>query len=388
MVNIYSMTKITNFRDFLNEKLSLSSKEVSLLNECVKGEWEEENGVINVKGDFLASKKIPGKTLDNLVFGKVSGVFDISDNGLESLEGCPREAEEFNCSGNLLTALSGGPDKALDYFCANNYLVSLDGISNNAQNISAPGNSIENISALEGKPIKGNLFLNNNYLSSLDGCPEEIGGSLDVSECNLNSLEGCAKKVVGNFDCSENTLASLKGGPEYVGGYYDCGKNNITSLEGIASNRVKWIDASDNQIYSVIDMPSGLVNAKVGLNKNALPLEILRSQQEFVDNNDRITFRDWFLNTLERAEEQRYSPLPRMLEMFNDKKRKEAVEQFIKMSKIPDISKESPKKLAPIASGINPDSPFMDYVRSNKNLFSEEFLDSLEISTDLKDLGF
>jgi hypothetical protein len=388
MLNIYSMARISNFSKFLNENLSLSSKEVSLLDECVKGVWEEENGVINVNGDFLASKKIPGKTLDTLVFGEVSGVFDISDNGLESLKGCPREVEEFNCSGNLLTTLSGGPDKAADYLCANNYLITLDGISNNAQNISAPGNSIESISALGGRPIKGNLFLNNNYLTSLDGCPEEIGGSLDLSECNINSLEGCAKKVSGNFDCSENHLTSLKGGPEFVGGYYDCGKNNLTSLEGIASNRLKWIDASDNQIYSVIDMPLGLVNAKVGLNKNALPLEILRSQQEFIEDSGKITFKDWFLSTLEKEKEQRYSPLPRMLEMFNDQKRKEAVEQFIEMSEIPEISNESPKKLAPIASGINPDSPFMNYVRNNKNLFSEEFLDSLEISTDLKDLGF
>ncbi len=97
---------------------------------------------------------------------------------------------------------------------------------------------------------------------------------MDVSECNLTSLEGCSKKVTGSFVCSDNELKSLNGGPEFVGGYYDCARNKLTALKGISSNKMKWIDASSNQIYSVIDLPQGLSNSKVGLYKNALPLEI------------------------------------------------------------------------------------------------------------------
>jgi hypothetical protein len=388
-VNIYNVRRLSKFKDFVNEKLQLSSSEVSILDKCTKGVWEESDGVINIDGDFIADGKINSKTLSPLVFGKVTGSFDISNNSLESLIGCPSEVgSEFNCSGNLLSSLEGGPKKAPDYFCANNYLISLDGISEDAQNISAPGNSLENILALNGRSIKENLFLNNNFLKSLEGCPKEIGGSLDISECNLSSLKGCSIKVDKNFDCSANQLDSLEGGPSFVGGYYDCGNNSITSLEGIASNKMKWIDASNNQIYSVIDLPTGLVNAKVGLHKNALPLEILRSQQEFVEDKGDINLRNWLEFTLKNEMNQRYSPLTRMIEMFNDNRRKDAVIKFIEKTDLAGISQDNPKLLAPIASGVNKNSPMAEYINKNKDLFSDEFLDSLEISSDLKDLGF
>lgn len=388
-MNIYNVRKLSKFEDFVNEKLQLSSSEVSILDKCTKGVWEESDGVINIDGDFIADGKINSKTLSPLVFGKVTGSFDVSNNALESLIGCPSEVgSEFNCSGNLLSSLEGGPKKAPNYFCANNYLISLGGISEDVQNISAPGNSLENILALNGRSIKKNLFLNNNFLKSLEGCPKEIGGSLDVSECNLSSLKGCSIKVDKNFDCSTNQLVSLEGGPSFVGGYYDCGNNLITSLEGIASNKMKWIDASNNQIYSVIDLPTGLVNAKVGLHKNALPLEILRSQQEFVEDKGDVNLRNWLEFTLKNETNQRYSPLTRMIERFNDNRRKDAVIKFIEKTDLAGISKDNPKLLAPIAAGVNKNSPMVEYINSNKDLFSDEFLDSLEISSDLKDLGF
>lgn len=383
------MKKLSKFKDFVIENLKLTSSVVSILDECTKGVWEESNGVINIDGDFIADGKINDKTLSPLVFGKISGSFDISNNSLESLDGCPSEVgSEFNCSGNLLSSLSGGPKKAPDYFCANNYLISLDGIAEDVQNISAPGNSLEDISSLNGRPIKGNLFLHNNFLKSLDGCPKEIGGSLDLSECNLSSLNGCPTRVGKNFDCSENELISLDGGPSFVGGYYNCSNNSITSLEGISSNKMKWIDASDNQIFSVIDLPTGLANAKVGLHKNALPLEILRSQQEFVEDKRDTNLRSWLEFTLKNERKARYSPLSRMIEMFNDIKRKDAVIKFIEKTDLAGISKDNPKLLAPITSQVNKNSPMVEYVNKNKDLFSEEFLDSLEISSDLRDLGF
>jgi len=387
-MNIYTMRSIITFEKFINESLNLSSNEIQLLDECTKGTWEEKDGVINIEGDFIASKKINGKSLSPMVFGRVTGIFDISDNKLESLEGCPRETKEFNCSRNLLNSLEGGPEKAEEYYCANNYLITLEGISENAQNISAPGNSLESIEALGGRSISGNLFLHENFLKNLNGCPEEIGKSLDISSCNLDSLENCAKRVNGNFDCSDNNLKELAGGPEFVGGYYDCGNNSITSLEGISSNKMKWIDASNNQIYSVIDLPPGLANAKVGLHKNALPLEILRSQQEFVEDKGDSSLRNWLEFTLKNENKERYSPLPRMIEMLNDKKREDSVIEFIKKTDLAGISNDNPKLLAPIASGVDKSSPMVEYVNKNKDLFSDEFLDSLEISSDLKDLGF
>ena len=72
----------------------------------------------------------------------------------------------------------------------------------------------------------------NNNLTSLEGCPKEVGGNFYCHYNNLTSLEGCPKEVNGNFNCSNNNLTSLKFGPEKVNGNFNCSHNSLTSLEG------------------------------------------------------------------------------------------------------------------------------------------------------------
>lgn len=64
-------------------------------------------------------------------------------------------------------------------------------------------------------------------LTSLEGCPREVGGEFDCSENQLISLEGAPEKVAAGFYCSYNQLTSLEGAPEKVGGTFDCSDNSL-----------------------------------------------------------------------------------------------------------------------------------------------------------------
>lgn len=90
------------------------------------------------------------------------------------------------------------------------------------------------LTSLEGCPkeVGGNFDCRFNNLTSLKGCPEKVGGGFDCHGNKLTSLEGAPKEVDGNFDCHNSKLTSLEGCPEKVGGYFDCGDNKLTSLEG------------------------------------------------------------------------------------------------------------------------------------------------------------
>lgn len=85
-------------------------------------------------------------------------------------------------------------------------------------------------------------------IKSLQGCPEEIGGSFDCHKCeNLTSLEGAPKKVGVHFMCYYcKNLKSLKGAPEEVGGKFDChGCEHLTSLKGAPKEVGGSFDCSD-----------------------------------------------------------------------------------------------------------------------------------------------
>ena len=81
--------------------------------------------------------------------------------------------------------------------------------------------------------VVGNLSCRDNNLKSLEGGPKTVGGYFYCSSNKLTSLLGAPKTVVGNFICTYNNLTSLEGGPKTVGGSFFCTTNNLTSLDGI-----------------------------------------------------------------------------------------------------------------------------------------------------------
>ena len=69
-----------------------------------------------------------GLTEIPIQFGKVTEGFDISENKLTSLEGCPKYVEgTFYCSDNNLKSLIGCPKEVGgNFYCENNQLITLE----------------------------------------------------------------------------------------------------------------------------------------------------------------------------------------------------------------------------------------------------------------------
>jgi hypothetical protein len=80
--------------------------------------------------------------------------------------------------------------------------------------------------------VTGNFWCSYNQLTSLEGCPTEIGGSFWCFDNLLTSLEGCPTEIGGSFLCYYNQLTSLEGCPTEIGGIFICYNNNLTSLKG------------------------------------------------------------------------------------------------------------------------------------------------------------
>src|SRR5271157_21842 len=69
-----------------------------------------DDGVVDLPGNFVLSDEFINDAVLPIRFGKVSGVFSVSGSDLTTLEGCPLEAGEFTCSSSsLLTSLKGCP---------------------------------------------------------------------------------------------------------------------------------------------------------------------------------------------------------------------------------------------------------------------------------------
>jgi len=76
------------------------------------------------------------------------------------------------------------------------------------------------LTSLEGMPTKvdGSVYLADNDLSSLKGISREITEDCSLSgNASLKTLEHSPKKVNGQFAVSRVSLKSLKGMPEYIG---------------------------------------------------------------------------------------------------------------------------------------------------------------------------
>ena len=145
-------------------------------------------------------------------FLKTTGNFNCSENSLTSLENVPIiVGSTFNCSKNKLTSLLHSPKKvAQDFNCSFNKI-----------------NSLKHITPV----IVGNLNCSNNPLDSLEYCPY-IGYSLLCHNCSLTTLEGCPSVINGTLGCTGNKLINLHGAPDNVKLHLHCDKNPISSIQG------------------------------------------------------------------------------------------------------------------------------------------------------------
>ena len=188
-----------------------------------------EDFYITVQGNVNLNQKLKVNKLP-VRFKMVDGYFDISNNGLTSLDGCPKiVTRDFNCSKNKLTSLFEGPSEVGDFDCSFNQLKSLS---------YAP------------KEVKGNFDCSNNQIDSIKGMPRTIKGFFKCSYNKISTLKGGPKYVETNFDCSENLIERLNGGPVSVGHDYVCSKNNLTDLDGVA-DEIGWDLITDIRLNHV-----------------------------------------------------------------------------------------------------------------------------------------
>lgn len=197
------------------------------------------------------------------------GLFDCSDNNLKSLIGSPKVVHgDFRCNGNQLMSFENTTYQIGNLYCHNNPAPSLEGIPQDIGNIICGS---KEFNSLRGAPsrIEGTLRCAYSSIADLEGCPQEIGGDLEllgnyflenlkggpkvvgrsvkIESCKkLTSLEGGPKKVgslalfkdegeyAGQFLCMHSGLTSLKGAPEVVYGTFFVGgvHQKISSLEG------------------------------------------------------------------------------------------------------------------------------------------------------------
>ena len=123
---------------------------------------------------------------------------------------------DFMCSNRNMTSLRGCPKEVGgSFYCSNNQLKTLKG---------------------SPEKVGGNFYCYGNQLTSLEGSPKEVGGSFNCSINKLTSLKGSPEKVGGNFYCYNNQLTSLRDGPKEVGGSFYCSDNPLSADE------IKWTE--------------------------------------------------------------------------------------------------------------------------------------------------
>jgi hypothetical protein len=130
--NYYILKYIYRIMKYLKVFENYQSDEeiISICSKLGIDNYTIENGLVNVNGNVNIARKLSSIEVKLPIrFGAVTGYFDISNNGLNSLEGCPETVGGgFHCGNNKLTSLEFCPQKVeFGFYCDNNRLTSLEG---------------------------------------------------------------------------------------------------------------------------------------------------------------------------------------------------------------------------------------------------------------------
>lgn len=118
------------------------------------------------------------------------------------------------------------------------------------------------LTSLEGVPkkVRGSFGISKTQVTSLIGLPESIGWTLDVSNLKITSLEGCPETITGNLIASFTGITNLRGAPKEIGGEAEFNSCKLTSLEGIPQKIGGDLSIQHNRIWD----PSPLRNIQIG----------------------------------------------------------------------------------------------------------------------------
>ena len=86
--------------------------------------------------------------------------------------------------------------------------------------------------------VDGDFIVSNNRLTSLEGSPTDVEGSVHAAFNELETLEGGPEMVDGDFKVDNNKLKNLKGLPKDITGDLHINMNPLESLEGAQDTSV------------------------------------------------------------------------------------------------------------------------------------------------------
>lgn len=127
-------------------------------------------------------------------------------------------------------------------------------------------NSVKLISLpkwLQSVEVDKNFLIVSCNLTSLQGLPKKIGGSINCSHNQLTSLAGSPEKVFMDFDCSHNQLTSLEGGPKHIYEDFACSSNDLNSLEGGPIIVMGWYTSWHNPIQNLNGLAKKIKNLDI-----------------------------------------------------------------------------------------------------------------------------
>lgn len=222
-----------------------------------------DGGIVDVKGDVnihsLLKSSLNGRL--PIRFGVVTGNFTASSLNLTTLEGCPTRVEgNFNISGNILENLIGGPEYVKGaYFARECKLKSLEGAPRSCLEFNCAINQLVNLIGCPNAPI---LHFENNLLTSLEGSPEEIGCDQSPERIHpvfevdrnrtLKNLIGGPKRLGKEFytfySLTNCGLTSLEGAPEELYGTLRIwGNENLWDPRGLKDCYVRDLHTKYNK---------------------------------------------------------------------------------------------------------------------------------------------
>lgn len=196
----------------------VSPKLIDMLNKRVEGKWsiDEDKRKINIDG--------------SISFYYRAWDSSITENIMQLKESMFEEDIKFGkITGDfILTGISGMSatmdiNEIWENICPDEIGGSLNLSNNNFEKCILP------------KIINRDLQLSHNKIEVLEGLPEKFNGTINVSFNKLTSLIGSPKIINGSFivngQATSNTDFSLEGSPEIIEGRFDCSDNNLKTLK-------------------------------------------------------------------------------------------------------------------------------------------------------------
>lgn len=170
--------------------------------------YKIKNYTINDKGEVSCEsvdiKQAPITKLP-IKFDKVKE-FRVQHCKLTTLEGCPREVENFYCTNNNLTSLKFGPKKCHTYSVSNNNITSLEHSPNEVVNFFIDNNELTNFEGINFNRCVV-LFVGKNKINDLKGIPISENYLLDYNE--IEDIDEHLPSYCNNLSIENNMIKSI-----------------------------------------------------------------------------------------------------------------------------------------------------------------------------------